>query len=132
MNEDSLINSLNEEVLSAKASSVEVFKTHARHVLANLNSLMVFYNAHRFKRLRFKTYIKSQQAYQTLGVGADSRKALRNAGDLGKRHISVRWNRTCGGTHIETASKGGIKRSLHCRGSTSSALPCSPPVVTPS
>lgn len=61
-----LINSFNAEVLSAKTSSLELFKAYTKHVLANLEVVMSFYNAQRFKRLRWKTYISRQKAYETL------------------------------------------------------------------
>ena len=47
-----LINEYNAEVLSAKTSSLELFKAYAHHVLANQETVMSFYNSQRFKRLR--------------------------------------------------------------------------------
>ncbi len=61
-----LIKALNAEVLSAKTSSLELFKSYARHVLANLETVMSFYSSQRFKRLRWKTYISRQKAYEKL------------------------------------------------------------------
>jgi hypothetical protein len=71
------------DVLSAKTSSLERFKEHARHVLANLRTVMDFYSAQRFKRLRWKTYIRRQKAYEKLvkDLTAGDKKTLIVWGD---------------------------------------------------
>ncbi len=61
-----LIKALNAEVLSAKTSSLGLFESYARYVLPNLETVMSFYNCKRFKRLRGKTYISRQKAYEKL------------------------------------------------------------------
>ena len=55
----------NQEVKTAK-TSLEVLCSHTSHVLANLRTVMAFYDTKRFKRLRWKTYISQQKAYEKL------------------------------------------------------------------
>jgi hypothetical protein len=66
MDKNPAIKAFNAEVKSAKTSSLELFKEHASHVLDNLVTVMSFYSAQRFKRLRWKTYIRRQKAYEKL------------------------------------------------------------------
>jgi hypothetical protein len=61
-----VIAAFNACVGSAKTSNLETYKTHIKHVLANLVTVMNFYSTQRFKRLRWKTYIKRQKAYEKL------------------------------------------------------------------
>ena len=56
----------NQEVKTAKTSELGVLRSHTRQVLANLGTVMAFYNTQRFKRLRWKTYISKQKAYEKL------------------------------------------------------------------
>lgn len=124
-----LINTFNAEVLTAKTSSLEFFKAHARHVLANMESLMAFYSAQRFKRLRWKTYISRQKAYEKL---------------VSSLQLEIRTRWWCGETPAFRLLDEGVRRYLHLdcarrwvRGSlhwtmTNSALPSCPPAVTPS
>ena len=60
------IATFNAEVQTAKTSHFETLKAHTRHVLANLTTVMAFYNTKRFKRLRWNSYIKTQKAYEKL------------------------------------------------------------------
>lgn len=73
-----LVATFNAEVHSTKTSSLHLYKQYVRHVIANIVPLMEFYNAQRFKRLHWKSYIKSQQVYERivddLVVGKDKRK----------------------------------------------------------
>jgi hypothetical protein len=85
MDKDPAIKAFNAEVKSAKTSSLELFKEHASHVLAHLVTVMGFYSAQRFKRLRWKTYIRRQKAYEKLvkdlTAGGDPKKTLIVWGD---------------------------------------------------
>ena len=56
----------NQEVKSAKTSNLDVLCSHTSHVLANLRTVMAFYDTKRFKRLRWKTYISQQKAFEKL------------------------------------------------------------------
>ena len=61
-----VVTAYNSTALTSKTSSLGRYKDHARHVLANMHSLLGFYGAQRFKRLRWKTFIKTQQAYEKI------------------------------------------------------------------
>jgi hypothetical protein len=61
-----LIEAFNRDMPSTKTSTLEAYKVHIRHVLTNMDEVMSFYNAQRFKRLRWKTYINRQKAYEKL------------------------------------------------------------------
>ena len=61
-----VVTAYNLNALTSRTSSLRRYKDHARNVLANMHSLMGFYGAQRFKRLRWKTFIKTQQAYEKI------------------------------------------------------------------
>jgi hypothetical protein len=56
----------NAHVGTAKTASLDVYKAYIQHALANMVTVMKFYSTQRFKRLRWKTYIKRQKAYEKL------------------------------------------------------------------
>ena len=64
MSMDEQIMAFNNQAITTKTSNIDLYKAHATHVLANLHQRMAFFNMQRFKRLRFKTYVKTQQAYE--------------------------------------------------------------------
>ena len=61
-----VVTEYNLNALTSKTSSLARYKAHASHVLANMHSVLGFYGAQRFKRLRWKTFIKTQQAYEKI------------------------------------------------------------------
>jgi hypothetical protein len=77
-NKATVIATFNQEVQTAKTSHLDVLRSHTRHVLANLRTVMAFYNTQRFKRLRWKTYISKQKAYEKLvaALKGDSKNPL--------------------------------------------------------
>jgi len=66
MGKNELIKSYNANALTTKTSNLDNYKDHAAHVLANLHSVLDFYSSKRFKRLKWKTYIRTQQAYEKI------------------------------------------------------------------
>ena len=56
----------NTNALTTKTSNLHKYKQNAAHVLANLYSVLDFYSSKRFKRLKWKTYIRTQQAYEKI------------------------------------------------------------------
>jgi hypothetical protein len=61
-----VIVAFNASISTAKTSSLAAYKAHAANVLTSMVAVMDFYNSSRFKRLRWKTYIKRQKAYEKL------------------------------------------------------------------
>jgi hypothetical protein len=66
MSKSAAVSAFNNEVKTARTSQLDTLKAHIRHVLANLVMVMDFYSAKRFKRLRWKTYISRQKAYEKI------------------------------------------------------------------
>ena len=56
----------NTNALTTKTASLDKYKQNATHVLANLHSVLDFYSSKRFKRLKWKTYIRTQKAYEKI------------------------------------------------------------------
>ena len=56
----------NTNALTTKTGSLENYKHHAIHVLANLHSVLDFYSSKRFKRLKWKTFIRTQKSYEKI------------------------------------------------------------------
>ena len=56
----------NTNALTTKTSNLDNYKQNATHVLANLHSVLDFYSSKRFKRLKWKTYIRTQKAYEKI------------------------------------------------------------------
>ena len=56
----------NDLAITAKTSDLEAYCHHAHQVLAVLLKRMAFFSTKRFKRLRWKTFIKKQQAYEKI------------------------------------------------------------------
>jgi hypothetical protein len=66
MGKSEVITNYNTNALTTKTGSLENYKQHAIHVLANLHSVLDFYSSKRFKRLKWKTYIRTQKAYEKI------------------------------------------------------------------
>ena len=64
VSQDDEVMAFNTDAISTKTSSLLQYKAHATHVLRNLHQRMAFFSTNRFKRLMYKTYIKTQQAYE--------------------------------------------------------------------
>ena len=54
----------NNDAISSKTSILVSYMDHAQHVLSNLHDRMAFFSSKRFKRLKFKTHIRTQKAYE--------------------------------------------------------------------
>ena len=54
----------NIDAISSKTSILLSYMDHAHHVLSNLHDRMAFFSSKRFKRLKFKTHIRTQKAYE--------------------------------------------------------------------
>jgi hypothetical protein len=60
------IKALNKDKPSPKTSYLEVYDARISHVLKSLDEVLGFYSAQRFKRLKWKPYIRTQQAYEKI------------------------------------------------------------------
>ena len=58
------ITEYNNNASSSKTSDLETYMAHAIQVLRVLHQRMAFFSSKRFKRLKWKTYIRTQQAYE--------------------------------------------------------------------
>lgn len=54
----------NIDAITPKTSILLAYMAHAEHVLTNLHERMAFFSSKRFKRLKFKTHIRTQKAYE--------------------------------------------------------------------
>ena len=58
------ISEYNNNASSSKTSDLDTYMAHANQVLRVLHQRMAFSSTKRFKRLRWKTYIRTQKAYE--------------------------------------------------------------------
>jgi hypothetical protein len=58
------VTAFNNGVPTTKTSSLALYKNHARHVLEFMQPVMEFYHTKCFKRLKWKSYIETQKAYE--------------------------------------------------------------------
>jgi hypothetical protein len=66
MAKNAQITDFNNNAISTKTSNLRVYMQHAMQVLEALHQRMSFFSSKRFKRLKFKTYIKTQKAYEKI------------------------------------------------------------------
>jgi hypothetical protein len=58
------ITNYNNNAISSKTSDLVIYMAHAYQVLEVLHQRMAFFSSKRFKRLKWKTYIRTQKAYE--------------------------------------------------------------------
>ena len=66
MRKNKAIAKFNATVHTGKTADLGEYVVHIKHVLANLIPVLEFFSAKRFKRLRFKTYIRRQKAIEKI------------------------------------------------------------------
>lgn len=61
-----IVQNYNKNIPTCKVADKESYKQYARFTLKFLNKVIEFYSQTKFKRLRWKTYIRRQKAYEKL------------------------------------------------------------------
>ncbi len=91
-NKNPVIMEFNKNIPSAKVSDSESYCKRIKFVLTRINQVLDFYCAKRHRKLRWRTYVKEQKAYEKivreLAGDTPRRKVLIAYGDAGFSHAS--------------------------------------------